>query len=614
MVLARSEPKQAGWARWSGLATDAFLIASAALFLVWAIHWRVDYINGTFGKAIGCVDCMSYSVLVHDLVFAGTLLGLLFASFWIRRYWLHLPIRLLYLAGLVVYVGDIVIMEDFFTRLNIHDVTLYGSNFEMILRYIQSTGLWNQKLWMLVPLFAWAMLFIAKPPSGFIKGKSAVLLLALPASGILAGSVLSPPSYVHDWALRNVIKANLSAGVTTAYSEAFSRSVLIDHAEKREMRCRSGQDRSPDIVLLILESWSPYQSQLFSGLKDWTPELDRLARNNTWYARMHAAGFSTNEGLISLLTGLDFIAPQKSWFEVRPFETAWDTPQTIPKVLKQSGNYFTAFLSSWNLAFSKTGDWYRNLGFDYLEGHDHPAYDAAKERLHFDSVPDRMLYDRSVDYISELKQKEDPFFVTIESVSTHHPHIHPGTGERSQEAVFRYMDSTVAEFHSGLESMEFFDNGLLIIVSDHRAMLPISQQEQDRFGRASASLIPAIIIGDAAPGGKIERRFHQSDLLPSLAALTSAEYCHQGPFRSMLQPERSESRCVYHARGDDRDYLDAFCPEGAYIVELDGDRTRVIQSASDDPVRTRQILKEINTLRIVGQQRESLRTQIVPDG
>lgn len=614
MVLARSEPKQAGWARWSGLATDAFLIASAALFLVWAIHWRVDYINGTFGKAIGCVDCMSYSVLVHDLVFAGTLLGLLFASFWIRRYWLHLPIRLLYLAGLVVYVGDIVIMEDFFTRLNIHDVTLYGSNFEMILRYIQSTGLWNQKLWMLVPLFAWAMLFIAKPPSGFIKGKSAVLLLALPASGILAGSVLSPPSYVHDWALRNVIKANLSAGVTTAYSEAFSRSVLIDHAEKREMRCRSGQDRSPDIVLLILESWSPYQSQLFSGLKDWTPELDRLARNNTWYARMHAAGFSTNEGLISLLTGLDFIAPQKSWFEVRPFETAWDTPQTIPKVLKQSGNYFTAFLSSWNLAFSKTGDWYRNLGFDYLEGHDHPAYDAAKERLHFDSVPDRMLYDRSVDYISELKQKEDPFFVTIESVSTHHPHIHPETGERSQEAVFRYMDSTVAEFHSGLESMEFFDNGLLIIVSDHRAMLPISQQEQDRFGRASASLIPAIIIGDAAPGGKIERRFHQSDLLPSLAALTSAEYCHQGPFRSMLQPERSESRCVYHARGDDRDYLDAFCPEGAYIVELDGDRTRVIQSASDDPVRTRQILKEINTLRIVGQQRESLRTQIVPDG
>jgi len=83
------------------------------LSLAWAIHWRVDYINGTFGNAIGCLDCMTYSVVVHDLIFVGTLVGLLFASFWIRRYFLHLPIRLLYLAGLVVYVGDIVIMEDF---------------------------------------------------------------------------------------------------------------------------------------------------------------------------------------------------------------------------------------------------------------------------------------------------------------------------------------------------------------------------------------------------------------------------------------------------------------------------------------------------------------------
>lgn len=588
-----------------GGVTDAFLIASAVLSLAWANHWRVDYINGTFGNAIGCLDCMTYSVVVHDLVFAGTLVGLLLASFWIRRYFLHLPIRLLYLAGLVVYVGDIVIMEDFFTRLNIHDVTLYGSNFQMILRYIQSTGLWDQQLWMLVPLFAWAALFVAKPPSGLIKGKAAMMLLALPASGILAGSVISPPSYVHDWALRNVIKANLSAGVTTPYSEAFSRSALIDHAENTERQCRAGQDRSPDIVLLILESWSPYQSQLFSGLNDWTPELDRLARNNTWYARMHAAGFSTNEGLISLLTGLDFIAPQKSWFEVRPFETAWDTPQTIPKILKRSRNYFTAFLSSWNLGFSRTGDWYQNLGFDYLEGHDHPAYDAAKKRLHFDSVPDRMLYDRSADFIAELKQKAEPFFVTIESVSTHHPHIHPETGERSQEAVFRYMDSTVAEFHSRLESLGFFDNGLLVIVSDHRAMIPISQEEQARFGRASPSLIPAIIIGDSAPGGKIERRFHQADLLPTIAALTTAEHCHQGPFRSMLQPEESESRCLYHARGDDRDYLDAFCPEGDYIVKLDGDRTRIVQPTSGDSDRHRQILKEVNTIRILGNQREA---------
>jgi len=605
--LGFRRPGSAGWAESAGRVIDALLIASAFISIAWAAVQRVGYTNETFGTSIGCANCLSYSIIVHDLAFLSSLTALLIASFLVRRYFLYLPLRLLCLAGFLVYLADIIVMQEFFTRLMIDDVSVYATQVQLVWRYILSSELWAHADWMLVPLLGWTTLFLAKPPARSASVRPALIILAIPVSGLLAGSFITPPSYVHDWALRNVIDANFATGVTEPYSEQFSRKLLSAHDEEREMQCREGQDRSPDVVLLILESWSPYQSELYSGINNWTPRLDQLARNNTWFANMHAGGFSTNEGLISLLTGLDFIAPQKSWFEVRPFETAWNTTDTMPEALKGTKGYFTAFLTSGNLSFSRKREWLEHLGFDYLEGHDHTGYDGVKKRLHFDSVPDSMLYERSVEFIAGLKQEAQPFFVAIESVSSHHPYIHPETGERSQEAVFRYMDATAGEFHSRLESTGFFDNGILLIISDHRAMIPISPKEQAVFGQASASLIPAILVAGPQWRGKIEHRFHQSDLVSSMQELTSRQYCHTGPFRTVLRPDESEPRCIYHARGDNRDHIDAFCPEGNYLVELDGDRTRIIQAGSRDRLQNRRILQQINAIRILGNQRQDRR-------
>lgn len=590
-----------------GYAIDTLLIVSAFILIVWALNQRVDYINETFGNSIGCFECLSYPIIVHDLVFLSSLMALLIASFLVRRYLLYLPLRLLCLSGFLIYLTDIIVLEDFFKRLMLDDVRIYGTQVQFVWAYIRSSELWPYADWILIPLLGWTTLFLAKRPARSVGVKTALIAMAIPLTGLLAGSVMTPPSYVHDWALRNVIDANLATGVTKPYSADFSRKLLSAHDRGREIQCREGQDRSPDIVLLILESWSPYQSALYSGIKDWTPQLDELARNNTWFANMHAGGFSTNEGLISLLTGLDFISPPKSWFEVRPFETAWNTTENMPKALTNEKGYFTAFLTSGDLSFSRKGDWLENLGFDYLEGHDYTGYDAINKRLHFNSVPDRALYERSVEFIAGLKQETPPFFVVIESVSSHHPYIHPETGERSQEAVFRYMDTTVGEFHSHLESTGFFDNGILLIISDHRAMIPISPIEQSAFGQKSASLIPAILIGGTQPRGKVEHRFHQRDLLSSMQELVSQQYCYAGPFRTIFAPDESESSCVYHARGDNRDHIDAFCPEGNHLVELDGDRTRIIRSDSRDSRQNRRILQEINTIRILGNQREDRR-------
>lgn len=576
-----------------------FLVVAFAAVLASAFIGRAGYANYTFGQNMNCLDCLTWPIFLHDIAYLCGLFALLVLSFLCRRFHLHIPLRLIAVLGIFLYIADVVVMDHFFTRLKLSDIRIYGDQLPLLWRHIQSTELFATRVWLLPLVIASMALLLLVPPTGTISRRITALLLLIPTAGALSGSLLSPPSYVHDWALRNLVTANFNAGVTRPYSEPY-RQQLLAEAEPQPV-CHDGQSEHPDIVLLILESWSPFQSHLLSGLNDWTPRLDQLAQDHTWYSRFHAGGYTTNEGLISLLTGLEYIAPVKTFFHLMPFETAWETGSSAPELLKQTGNYHSAFLTSGNLNFSGKGKWLNSLNFDHVEGHDYPGY-QGQQRRHFDSVADEFLYQRSLDYLQQRVAEPDPSFVVVETVSTHHPYIHPTTGERSAEAVFRYMDDTAHDFYLALGQSGFFENGILIMVSDHRAMVPIDTHEAEILGQAAASLIPAIVIGGPAQG-EVTEPFHQSDLVASLAAFTGEQHCTASSYRNLFDPGATEPRCLYHARGDDRDHLDVFCPSGSAVVALKGDDTRLIRSKGISGKKEWRIVEDVNRFRVQGDAR-----------
>lgn len=577
------------------------LVVAFTALLWWAFIDRAAYINRTFGANINCGDCLTYPLLLHDLLYLASLLALLILSFRLHWCFCYLILRTLAVAGIIVYVADIAVMNEFFTRLRLGDVRIYSEQLPVVWQHIQNTGALAGYGGLLLLLVALTLMLVVLPPTGRISRRTAALMLLLPAAGTVAGAILTPTSYVHDWALRNVMAANFNTGVAVPYSDQLRQKVLNPETENLA-QCQPGEGRAPDIVLLILESWSPYQSRLWSGLNDWTPNLDELAQQHSWYSRVHAGGFTTNEGLISILTGLEYIAPVKSFFHLMPFESAWETPEKLPAMLRRHQDYRSAFLTSGNLDFSGKRKWLQSLEFDMLEGHDYAGY-KGQSRLHFDAVPDEVLYQRSLEYIDRNRNGKQPLFVTIENVSTHHPYIHPITGERSAEAVFRYMDKTATDFYFELREAGFFDNGLMIIISDHRAMVPIPAEEAEALGQSAASLIPAIIIGGPQPAGEIDTPFHQSDLLPSLEALVADEYCQPGPHRNLFRPEATEPRCLFHARGDNRSRLDVFCPSGNAVVALKGDDTELVKSRSIGSDQQERIIDTVNAHRIIGDER-----------
>jgi phosphoglycerol transferase MdoB-like AlkP superfamily enzyme len=45
------------------------------------------------------------------------------------------------------------------------------------------------------------------------------------------------------------------------------------------------------------------------------------------------------------------------------------------------------------------------------------------------------------------------------------------------EGMYRYEDETFSKFYEDLKATKFFDNGILIVIGDHRKMTPLEDKE-----------------------------------------------------------------------------------------------------------------------------------------
>ncbi|UHD14463.1 LTA synthase family protein [Thiocapsa bogorovii] len=569
-------------------------------FLLGAFVARAWLLQDLAGQFMNCRLCILPGVVKADAPFLTVLAWIFLIALARATIWWSLPLRALAVAGLLIYLADLTVMSQFFTRLTVPDLRIYLAQPEIVLRHLTAFSLHQLIVGILILVSLATLTFrrLATRPSRRhlqIWTISILVLISLNEFAIPA------PNLVHEWAIRNVLLVNQSSGVSRDYSDdTRQRQHEIAMAAAQNQRCREGRHRRDTIVILILESWSTYHSAYWSGFNDWTPRLDELAKTGLNFSRFHAGGPNTNEGLIAILTGRDFSLPISRPHEVQPFETAWGLIETLPRQIGKQG-YHTAFLTSANLAFTRKGEWLRDIGFEYVEGHEYSGY-AGIPRHHFDSVPDARLLRRARDYIAQSRDNQRPLFLVIETVSSHHPFVHPDTRERSEEAVFRYVDASAATFIDDLRAGGFFDDGVLIVTSDHRAMTILPAREQHAFGRSAASLIPMFILTGAATGERIDDLFHQADIMPTLLAHVSAEICHEGPARDLLapllHPGLTEPRCVFHARGDRRDQVDVLCEDGSGTVRVNGDASQFIQVEGIEPPAQDALLDAIARERI----------------
>jgi len=568
------------------LLRSVFILLLAAPLILKGLHVEQFVLKYTSTRYLGF-----FQVLANDAIIYGGLVLLLYLSVLPKTSrWLAAGFRLLAVSIFVVYLIDYLIITNFNTHLATGDFIKYASYAS---KYIQQVyGLGNASL-TFITLILCSLLFLFAFNQYRLK---ATRYLHVPIAAFvclpLAIGFPEQQKYAHAWIYQNVIDYNLMIRSEAApYSPTFSQS--INYSEPKT--CASSPASTKNIIILMVESLSAYQSQYFSGLNNWTPHLDDIAQHNQAFNNFYANGFITEDGEISLLTGLLPVYPPSSYSDDggSAFYSFYGITDSVPQVLKKHG-YHTEFMTSADLEFGNTGRWANSIGFDYVEGHDHPDYDKW-ERFHFQAAPDAALYQR---VLKRLQQKQQPLFLFIKTVSSHHPYVNPENKHKSEAEAIAYTDKQIGVFYQQLLANGFFNNGLLFIVGDHHSMMPLNSAELALYGQYKASAkVPLIIIGNEQIASTESRQFQQTDVANSIKGLVTGEQCYSDWTGVLLGEHKIPPRYIAHRRGDNRHLVSIFSESAEFLVKLNGDQTELVTSVNAEIPKANNFVNKINYLR-----------------
>jgi phosphoglycerol transferase MdoB-like AlkP superfamily enzyme len=500
---------------------------------------------------------------------------------------IRIALRLVLISALLITAIDLLVTHELWTRLTATELLEFMGELGAVSGFLQQLLSSNWALFATVLAVGLVLTVFVRYLRDDRPSVTPVFLYLLIGVGVVGCELVETREY-HDAYLQNSIEVFFSRQTgSIPYSKEFVKSLPVRSLEGQS--CDKAHQSRSDVILVVVESLSMYQSALFSGINDWMPEFDAISKTGVRFSNFYANGVTSEQGLVSLLTGEPPIAKGKEAKTL--FEQFRNPVQTVPRMLHGMG-YDTVFLTTGNLGFVGKGKWLKDIGFDVIEGHESPAYKGLK-RYQFDAAPDGALYDRA---LAELQvHKTAPTFMALETVSTHMPNVDPETGAHSQELTYRYADRQLGKFVRSLQSSGFLEHGTLIITADHRAMVPMSLKERTLYCDRGFVRIPLTVVGT----GLVEREetagFSQTDLLPSLRnAMGAGAQCvgaNQGIF---LPTVEHKPKCIYTNRSYEVNDVFVHCGAEDFTIELNGDETQFLAAQSPPPG----VLPELHSLRL----------------
>lgn len=525
-----------------------------------------------YSVMLDCESCLVYPSLWYEV---QLLLGLCCADLLARRWAPRMAwaVRVLILGVLLICALDGWVLKSFLVRLDWREALKFWGDLDaglFFLRLLASHAWWKVAA---VALGAAALLYALV---GYVFERRSFPRSCLWVSGALLALsvVMAPQRQYHDIYVRHALAAFVDPpSLHREYSAAWVQAQTPRLREAATQRICTPEpvmtSRPAQVVLVVVESLSSYQSQAFGGIHDWTPQLDRWSQKGRRFTHFLANGKTTEDGLFALLTGR---APILQSGRRTIYESDLDPARpALPQLLSQQG-YSTAFLTTGNLGFMQKGVWLEQVGFQTISGHDDPFY-VGMPRYHFDAAEDSALYARAVQWMQQ--QSQQPYFLVLETVSSHQPYFDPVAKKPSMEGAFRYTDDALGKFLDQLESDGFLEQGLVIVTGDHRAMVPASVQEREALGVDHLSRVPLLMLGASAEVAQESGRFSQLDLLPSLQQLLlpgqTCRYTGQGIWNTGSMAPAS---CTFMVRAQDPDKEFVQCGEQVFQVLLDAEHTQ----------------------------------------
>ncbi len=245
----------------------------------------------------------------------------------------------------------------------------------------------------------------------------------------------------------------------------------------------------PNIVFIMLESYTADIIQSLGGDKGTAPEFEKLAKEGLLFTHIYSSGFRTDQAFVSVLSGFP-AQPDKSI--IRYPEKTRQLP-SLPADLKKQG-YYTSFYYGGELAFSNLYSYLVNCGFHKTIGKtDFPSQQYnSKWGAHDEYVLAKQMAD-----LSSMKQ---PFFSVLMTLTSHEPFEAPIATPFTQNDLpsrFRnaawYTDKCLGDYMRKAKMQPWYSNTIIVIVADHGHVLPM----QRNYYEPASRHIPLLITGGA---------------------------------------------------------------------------------------------------------------------
>jgi phosphoglycerol transferase MdoB-like AlkP superfamily enzyme len=242
-------------------------------------------------------------------------------------------------------------------------------------------------------------------------------------------------------------------------------SAFTDHGKSGRKAVKNPR---PNIILVILESFSANATGCLNGTIPVTPNLDSFARQGILFSRIYASGDRTDKGMLAIFSGY----PSQPTTSIIKFPNKTQSLPALPETLHKNG-YNTYFYYGGDIDFANYKSYLMNAGFEHLISlKDFPSGTHISNW----GVPDEYLFDKAFRDIDSLKR---PYFLSLFTLSSHPPYDIPGEpfldGE-SDEIRYcnsvHYTDLFLGKFLRDLESGNKLDNTLVILIADHGCIWP----------------------------------------------------------------------------------------------------------------------------------------------
>ena len=327
--------------------------------------------------------------------------------------------------------------------------------------------------------------------------------------------------------------------------------------------------KNPNIILILMESFSANAIEVLGGEAGVTPNINRLSKEGILFSNMYANSFRTDRGIVAVLNG--YLAQPTTSIMKYPAKS-----QTLPSIAKslQKKGYTSDMLYGGDINFTNMQSYFFSSGYSKVTAdRDFPLKSRLSKWGANDDITFAHLYQSMTD-----NSRTEPFFSTFLTLSSHEPFEVPYN--RLKDPYLNsvaFTDSCLGDFIDKLKKLPLWNNTLIVLVSDHGFRYPASVKEHD----PKRYHIPMLWLGGAIKEPRVIANYgNQTDLAATLLYqldLPHKEFTFSNNMVDSLQPAYA-----FYSYNNGFGFIDT---TGVSVYDCESEKPLIIKPEAGNEIR-----------------------------